>query len=347
MEHKHREGILGPRGKTGTALAAAVTFVACSLLASSAAFSSRIGEEPTITGEPVVGETLVSSTPGDSGVYKWQRCDPSTATCEDAGRDDPNWSDIPGAEGPTGQAYTIPSADLGFFIRVLTKDTNLGTQFTPSAPVGPVTSPAAPPPPVEPAAEEIVPQHGIKLVGQTTGGSVSFKPPGQAGFTPLGAKNTIPVGSIVNTRKGRIGVTAATGEFGNTTPDEAFEYYGGLFKILQPPATNSVAIAKLVGKGRCGASQGSRKVKKGSVAQVSRRRKGRRLWGRGTGRYGTAGRGGTGSVVGTTYLTVEKCGGTFFKVPPQSGEGHGIKVLAKGKKKPVFLAPGERYFAER
>ena len=323
------------------ALLLAVAALTVALVAASAS-SARTGEAPVITGDPVVGNTLTSSSAGDSGVYRWQRCDPATADCSAGEANDPDWVDIVDAGGGGVQTYTIPAADLGFHLRVLAKGTSLGEQFVASDPVGPVV--AGPEPPAA-ATQEIVPQHGIQLIGDTTGGSVRFKPPGQTGYNPVTSETLIPVNSIIDARKGRVSLTAATGDFGNTTPDQSFEYYQGIFKILQPAAADSVAVAKVVGKRRCGRSAKSAQSS-GALAQTAARRRGR-LWGSGRGRYGTRGRGGTGSVVGTTYVTVEKCGGTYFKVPRQEGEGHGIIVIAKGKKKPVFLEEGESYLAER
>ena len=315
----------------------AVAVMAVSLVAASSASSARLGEPPVITGVAEVGSTLTSSSPGDGGRYRWQRCDPDAAACADGDRNDPDWVDINGADA---KSYTIPAADHGFLIRVLSKDTKLGTQFSASASVGPVFGV------VEPPAEEDVPQHGVQVIAELTGGSIRFKPPGQTGFNPLTETTPIPVGSVVDARKGVISVTAATGALGDTTKDQKFKYSKGLFKVLQTPAANSLAIAKLIGKLGCKSKGKGGKKASEALATTSRKRRRRRLWGSGRGRYGTRGKGGTGSVVGTKYLTVEKCGGTLFKVPPQPGEGHGISVDPKGKKKPIFLAPGESYFAK-
>lgn len=318
----------------------AVAVMAVSLMAASSASSARLGEPPVITGVPEVGGTLTSSGPGDTGRFRWQRCDPDVAACADGDTNDPDWVNINGAGGQDAQTYTIAAADLGFLIRVVSKDTRLGTQFSASAAVGPVFGVAEPP------AEEDVPQHGVQVIGALADGFVRFKPPGQTGFNPLTETTPIPVGSVVDAREGTISVTAATGALGDTTKDQSFKYFRGLFKVLQKPAANSPAIAKLIGKLGCKSSGKSGKKASERLATTSRKRRRRRLWGSGRGRYGTRGKGGTGSVVGTKYLTVEKCGGTLFKVPPQPGEGHGISVDPKGKKKPIFLAPGESYFAK-
>ncbi|MDP9227801.1 MAG: hypothetical protein M3M99_01965, partial [Actinomycetota bacterium] len=221
-------------------------------------------------------------------------------------------------------------------IRVLTKGSH--HEFLVSTPVGPVTAPPAPP-------QAIAPQHGVQLIGVPVGGTVTYKAPGQSAFAPLDTTKPIPVDSLIDARGGRVRLTAATGVLGDRTPDQSIEFYGGLFKIQQSAATNSVAIARLVGKLSCGSAASGKASASGPQA-ISAKRRGKRLWGSGSGSYATAGRGGTGSVRGTTWLTKETCQGTFFKVADEPGP-HGIDVNAKGKKKPVFLGPGDSYLAER
>jgi len=139
-------------------------------------------------------------------------------------------------------------------------------------------------------------------------------------------------------------VTAATGDLGNTTADNSVFFYDGLVKIKQGTALNAPAIAKLVQKLRCKKRKGggAKAGKAGEpVATISRKRRRRRVWGSGSGNYSTSGRGGTGSVRGTTWLTKDTCRGTFFKVT----EGIGISVLDIDLGKQVELGPGQSYFA--
>jgi hypothetical protein len=154
----------------------------------------------------------------------------------------------------------------------------------------------------------------------------------------------IPVNTVINTRTGTVQLIAAVGEFANTDPDASMEFFDGLFKIKQADATNAPAIAKLQGNLSCGGASGKKgaaaSTAGGPIATAAARRRG--LWGRGRGNYGTRGRGGTGSVVGTTWFTKDTCAGTFWKVT----EGVGINVDPKGKKKDVFLGPGDDYFRE-
>jgi hypothetical protein len=298
---------------------AAVGVVAASV------FGARVGARPTVTGTPLVGETLVAS---ESNLYRWQRCDPAVGTCVDAGVTDPNWSDIGGARART---YTILPADVGFFIRVLSKGTNLGEQWAASAPVGPVSG--------EP------PLHGVRVLVEPVEGTVKVKEPGENAFSTLTELGLIPVGSKIDTRGGRVQLTAATGGLGSDAVDHPIDFYAGLFKIIQKPAVNAPATVKLTQKLGCGAKKGAKQASAsaGGPKAVDSRRRRRRVWGSGSGNYSTSGSGGTGSVRGTTWLTKDTCKGTVFKVT----EGVGITVFDFKKKKKIKLGPGDKYFAAK
>jgi hypothetical protein len=319
------EKVAGGR-RPSRAAAAAATLLALAAIAVAVASvsSARPGAPPTITGTPVVGETLVSS---ESDLHRWQRCDPAVATCVDAAANDSNWSDIGGARA---RSYTVGPADVGFFIRVLAKGTSMGQQWAASAPVGPVTG--------EP------PLHGITVLAEPVEGTVEVREPGQNAFSVLTELSLIPVGSSIDTRGSRVRLTAATGGFGSEALDQPIDFYAGLFKVLQKPAVNAPATAKLTQKLRCGKKKSGKKASAsagGPQAVVSRKRRRRRVWGSGSGSYSTAGSGGTGSVRGTTWLTKDTCKGTKFKVT----EGLGITVFDFKKKKKIKLGPGDKYFA--
>jgi hypothetical protein len=191
------------------------------------------------------------------------------------------------------------------------------------------------------------PEHGISFLIEQTAGSVKVKEPGERGFEDLNNLNNggnVLVNTVVDTRGGRLEVTAATGNFAQTTPDNSVVFYDGLIRLRQRGARNAPATAKLVGKLRCGKGHGEAKAGKssGPVATTSRHRgRKHRIWGSGSGNYSTSGSGGTGSVRGTTWLTRDTCRGTFFKVT----EGLGISVLDFDLGQKVNLGPGQSYFA--
>jgi hypothetical protein len=312
-----------------------VTFALVVVL--SASSIATYGPPPVVTGDPVVGETLTSSDVGDSGIFKWQRCDPATTTCNPAApHGSGSWPDIPDA---TEQSYLIAPEDLGFLIRVRAKGTSTGWQWATSQPVGPVTSPPAP----ASAAPEPEPEHGVALIGEPVSGTVKIKLPGTGAFSVLTGLSQIPVGSIIDTRGSRVELTAATGALGSRSPDQSVQFYAGLFRITQPPAPDSPATAKLVEKLVCGPASDSKAARASGAGPtaVAAGKNRRKLWGSGSGGYRTSGRGSTGSVVGTTWLTKDTCGGTLTRVT----EGAGVTVFDKEERKSVLVGPGEKYFA--
>ena len=188
------------------------------------------------------------------------------------------------------------------------------------------------------------PQHGISVLAQRAAGNVKVKRPGKKGFKNLKKVESIPVDSVVDTRGGRVEVTAATGNFGDTNPDNSVVFYQGVIRLKQSGRHNARAVARLVGKLKCpkGPATGAKaQQSSGPIATTSRKRKRRRVWGSGSGNYATSGGGGTGAVRGTTWLTRDTCHGTFFKVT----NGLGITVFDRDLNKHIQLGPGQSYFA--
>jgi hypothetical protein len=330
VEKEHGRAPRGVRLIAGlSGLVLALTLV----VALSATSSADPARKPVIAGAPVVGATLTSSPAGDSAVYHWQRCNPAVDNCNpNAPHGDADWPDIP---GQNGQSYLIVPDDLGYLIRVRAKGTSLGEQFVPSDPVGPVTAGNGAPP-------NLFPEHGVDVLAEPVDGSVEVRVPGGS-FKPLTEASKLPVGTIFDTRGSRVKLTAATGAFGQKTADSSIDFYLGIFKIIQPPGLNSPATAKLVEKLTCGKGQGKAASASGEgpVATAAGKRR-RKLWGNGSGAYRTSGNGSTGSVVGTTWLTLDTCSHTLTKVI----EGHGVKVFDKKTKKNVLLGPGDKYYAK-
>ncbi|HKH22345.1 MAG TPA: hypothetical protein VKA88_01885, partial [Solirubrobacterales bacterium] len=186
--------------------------------------------------------------------------------------------------------------------------------------------------------------HGISVLVQRTAGSIRVKEPGKRKYKNLKKVESVRVNSLVDTRGGKLEVTAATGSYGETTPDNTVVFYDGLVKLRQKRAHNAPANVKLAGKLACpGSKPGGAKAGKasgGPIATTSRKRR-RRVWGSGSGNYSSSGSSGTGSVRGTTWLTQDTCRGTFFKVT----DGIGIKVRDFDLRKTVELGPGQSYFA--
>ena len=307
--------------------------------------AAQVADRPTISGDPVVGSVLtVNASSTGRTIYQWQGCDPDVANCADSLLNtDPNWFDLTG-QSHANSSYTVTPADAGNFIRVVAHDNTTGAKWITSAPVGPVPEPPPPPAAITAQGQPVEPEHGISLLVEPTGGSVLIKLPGAAGFAPLEGLEKIPVNSVLDTRGGKVRVTAATGDLGDTTEDNSVEYYQGLIRLQQAGSTDAPTVAKLVQKLRCGkhSAKGAKASAAGDPLAVASRSRTRHVWGSGHGSYGSRGSGGTGSVRGTTWLTKDTCKGTFFKV----AEGIGISVFDFDLRRTVELGPGQSYFAK-
>jgi hypothetical protein len=68
----------------------------------------------------------------------------------------------------------------------------------------------------------------------------------------------------------------------------------------------------------------------------------RRLWGKGTGKFRTAGRFASATVRGTQWLTADRCDGTLTQVK----QGR-VQVRDLVKKKTIFVSAGKSYLAKK
>lgn len=170
-------------------------------------------------------------------------------------------------------------------------------------------------------------------------GTVKVKQPGSKTFVTLKNGVQVPIGSVVDARKGRVTVTTADAS-GKT---QSADFYEGIFKILQ--TTDKPAITELVLQGgnfkKCKAS----KRKRGRRAESAKRRKSkkkvRHLWGNGKGRFRTRGKHSSATVRGTIWLTEDRCDGTLTKVKRGS-----VTVDDFRKKKDIVVRQGKSYLAK-
>ena len=176
---------------------------------------------------------------------------------------------------------------------------------------------AGPPPPVLGQSVDIAP----------VSGTVRVRERGTARFHVLTAADSIPVGSSVDTVRGRVNLTSAK-KGGGT---QSAQFYDGQFKVTQS-RRSGIADLKLEGALRCG--------RRGARVAERRRRRHRRLWGHGKGRYSTTGHNGSATVRGTFWLTEDRCAGTFFKVR------QGVVVVRDfTRHRKVILKAGQSYLA--
>jgi hypothetical protein len=162
--------------------------------------------------------------------------------------------------------------------------------------------------------------------------------------TRLTGGATIPVGSQVDTRQGRVELTSAATGTGTTT--QTAEFYQGTFKVRQSVPTGNRAAAlttdiTLTGeasRSQCasarGASAAAVSKKKGPHAVLGK------LWGNGKGRFRTNGKYSAATVRGTIWQTADRCDGTLTTVKRGT-----VSVRDLVRRKTVTVKAGRSYLA--
>jgi hypothetical protein len=190
-----------------------------------------------------------------------------------------------------------------------------------------------PPPPV--AGKSVVANvvSGTVFIEVPTGKSIrrgkKSSVAGTARFKRYKGKANIPVGSKVDTKRGRIAITSAADLKGST---QTADFYDGVFQIKQARAARPTTDAVLITSTRGCAG-------KKAGASAGKKRLGR-LWATGKGRFRTKGRYSAAAVRGTTWLTEDRCDGTFTKV----SRGR-VSVRDNVKRKTIILSAGQSYLA--
>ena len=162
-------------------------------------------------------------------------------------------------------------------------------------------------------------------------GSVSTRCDDDRGFARLDDAAQIRVGCEVDTRRGQVRLTSATGRAPQASvgvlpaPVQTATFDGGVFE-LQKQSAGGLTELRLSERLNC---------RRNSAAARSRR-----LWGRGSGRFRTRGRFSTATVRGTTWLTKDSCNATTTVVR----EGT-VVVRDLSKRRNVRVRAGHRYTA--
>jgi hypothetical protein len=169
------------------------------------------------------------------------------------------------------------------------------------------------------------------------------------GFVPLTGQQQVPVGSQVDTKKGRVALTSAADTAGAKT--QTSDFYQGIFQVKQAlpkkkPKKPTALTTDLVMKGQIARSQcaplkgaraaaeAAKKKKKGPKAVLGK------LWGSGKGKFRTNGKYSAATVRGTIWLVEDRCEGTFTKVTRGT-----VRVRDLRRKKTVTVKAGHSYLA--
>jgi hypothetical protein len=215
---------------------------------------------------------------------------------------------------------TSRGADVAF----MTAPDPMGA-VTPSAPSAPGTTPSTPG-----SAPETAPVLGKSVNVTPATGTVLVRAPGATTSIRLSGQASIPVGAIVDTRKGTVDLTTALP--GARTQSATF--HGGLVQIRQP--VSGRGMTELVLRGAKPSCKTGR-----ARAATSSRRPPRKLWASDNhGRFRTRGSNAVATVRGTSWYMADRCDGTYTRV------GHGsvsVRDLRSGRT--VVLHAGQSHLA--
>jgi hypothetical protein len=178
------------------------------------------------------------------------------------------------------------------------------------------------------------------LLGKTVNasvvsGNVRVKSPKGSGFVPLTEARTVPVRSIVDTRRGTVKLRTARNRKGKV---QSGRFSNGVFQVLQSRKRRAKGLTELRMKGSAAGFKGCRSNSSASAA-LSRRTV-RRLRAKAKGRYRTRGRHSAATVRGTTWTVTDRCDGTLTTV--KRGK---VAVRDFRRKKTIILRAGKSYLA--
>ncbi len=209
-----------------------------------------------------------------------------------------------GAYTACASPYTPPALAPGeHVLRVRARDAAGNTDPSPAArsftvagpDPTPQAIPTAQPTPAPSATPTPTPIPNQTVVAGTSGGSVCVRRSASSACVPLGPGQSIPLGSIVDARKGTVEITASA-------TDKA-KFYDGIFKVTQKGGYTNLALVETLAP--C-------PKKKGKAAAAKPKK--RKLWGDGKGKFRTEGKYAAATVRGTKWLVQDSCAGTLTKV---------------------------------
>jgi hypothetical protein len=173
-------------------------------------------------------------------------------------------------------------------------------------------------------------------LGQSVGvaaqaGSVLVRLPGSSRAVALTEAASVPVGSILDARKGTVTLSSAL----PGDESQSGTFHGGLFEVRQPAGARGMTELVLRGPRPTCASGGAR------AAAASARRPPRALWGRDDhGRFRTRGSNSVATVRGTAWYVEDRCDGTLTRVSKGSVSVHDLR-----RQRTVIVNAGKSYLA--
>jgi hypothetical protein len=175
------------------------------------------------------------------------------------------------------------------------------------------------------------PELGESIAVAPQTGNVLVRLPGSTRSVALTDAASIPVGSIVDARKGTVTLRSEVPGAGTQTGT----FRGGLFEVRQPAGARGMTELVLRGPMPSCTGGGAR------AAAATARRPPRALWGRDDrGRFRTRGSNSVATVRGTAWYVEDRCDGTLTRVSKGS-----VSVRDLRRERTVIVRAGQSYVA--
>jgi len=176
------------------------------------------------------------------------------------------------------------------------------------------------------------PVQGRSFDVEVTRGLVRVKPKGSEIFRPLTARKRLAFGSWIDATAGEVQITSAAGAGGGT---QAARFSAGKFRIFQTARPGAYTEIRLEGGdfGVCDRATGAQSA-------GAQKTPVRRVWGTGQGKFRTVGRFSAATVIGTIWLTEDRCDGTLTLVRRGAVR---VRDFARGRT--VVVEAGQSYLA--
>jgi hypothetical protein len=166
--------------------------------------------------------------------------------------------------------------------------------------------------------------------------ALRFGIPGMRRFVRLQDRLLLPLGSRIDTRRGRVRLSSARGRRRSA---QSATLSGAAFSVRQGRSRSGLTTLTLRGgdfsKCATGAAAGP------GEARAAGGRRVRRLFGRGRGRFRTRGRNSSATVRGTVWSVEDRCDGTLTTVRRGT-----VRVFDRVRRRTVILRSGQRYLAK-
>jgi hypothetical protein len=288
---------------------------------------------PVTLGPGDASESDISMDPGGRLHTVWSRLDAQGYHLQHSVSDDgATWrsgSVLVQSEDQVGAPRVAAAADhVGVAVWAARSGGVMQINAVAIGPDAPAAPPVQPPPvqPPPPAPADPAPQFNQTVVVRPVRGVVRVRLRGSTRFVNLTSIDDIPFGATIDTRRGEVELRSVASRAGAV---QSVRLKDGWFRVSFSRGITDFTLNEPLA--RCS--------KRASAAQ--RKRKSRKLWGNGTGRFRTTGNYSAATVRGTRWLVQDTCAGTRTRVK----QGR-VAVRDKVRRRTVVLrGPRGNYLA--